>query len=343
MINLFTPFKIKELSLKNRIVMPPMCMYSVEKKDGYVTDWHVQHYATRAVGGAGLIIIEMTDIEPDGRITDNDLGLWEDGQIAGIKKIVDAVHQAGAKIAIQIAHAGRKATDAKQPISASAIPYDAQSKIPRELSKNEIEILIEKFRQSVRRAVQAGVDAVEIHGAHGYLIHQFQSAYTNQRTDEYGKDLSLFGKKVIEAVKAELPATMPLIMRISAVEYVAGGYGLAESLAFSKVYKEAGVDMFHISSGGEGPIGSSGRPGANAAYQVPFAQAFKAALQVPVIAVGKLDDPIVANAVIGNQAADLVAVGRGMLRNPYWSLGASVQLHEKITIPKQYERGFPRI
>ncbi len=342
MLDLFTPIKIKNLELRNRIVMPPMCMYSVEKKDGHVTDWHVQHYLTRAIGGAGLIIIEMTDIEPDGRITDNDLGLWEDSQIAGIKRIVDACHEKGAKVAIQIAHAGRKATDAEFPVSASAIPYAANSKTPRALSKKEILTIIDKFRQTAKRAVLAGVDAIEIHGAHGYLIHQFQSKYTNQRQDEYGQNIALFGTEVVKAVKSAIPAEMPLIMRVSAIEYVDGGYGLKESLAFSDEYKKAGVDVFNVSSGGEGPIGSSGRPGSQDAYQVPFARAFKEKMAIPVIAVGKLSDPRVANAVIGNESADLVAVGRGMLKNPYWALGAGEELRKEAPVPEQYLRGFNR-
>jgi NADPH2 dehydrogenase len=201
--------------------------------------------------------------------------------------------------------------------------------------------MVEKFRASVRRAVEAGVDAIELHGAHGYLIHQFQSPFTNKRTDEYGQELTKFGKEVIEAAKSEMPADMPLIMRISAKEYVEGGYGIEESIAFSKEYQAAGVDMFHISAGGEGQIAAHGRPGTHAAYQVPLAREIKEALNVPVIAVGRLDEPILANAVIGNEEADLVAVGRGMLRNPYWTLEAAVKLNKEVDIPKQYVNGFP--
>ncbi len=341
-MNLLDEFTCKGLHLRNRVVMPPMCQYSVTRKDGYATDWHVQHYVSRAVGGAGLIIIEMTDIEPDGRITDQDLGLWEDGQMEGIKRIVDGCHSYGARVAIQIAHAGRKAQDAPVPVSCSALAYNEEFKVPKALDKEEIQILVEKFGQTARRAVQAGVDAIEIHGAHGYLIHQFQSRYTNHRTDEYGEDLSLFGTQVVKRVKKELPPDMPLLMRLSAIEYVDGGYGLEESLKFSESYVQAGVDMLHISSGGEGPIGLGGRPGTHAAYQVPFARAFKEKYGLPVIAVGKLSDIQVANAVLGNEDADLVAVGRGMLRNPYWTLEAAVALHQPNRIPEQYERAFPR-
>ncbi|GER67504.1 NADPH dehydrogenase [Weizmannia acidilactici] len=342
MKHLFTPYKLKSLDLKNRIVMPPMCQYSVEKKDGIATDWHYVHYVSRAIGGAGLIIIEMTDVEPDGRITDNDLGLWSDEQIPALKKIVDACHQYGAKVAIQIGHAGRKAQDAEQPVAPSPIPFDKNFKTPKELPKEEIKEIIGKFGAAVRRAVEAGFDTIELHGAHGYLIHEFQSRYTNKRTDEYGQDLALFGKEVIAAAKKEMPEEMPLIMRISAREYVEGGYGIEESIAFSKEYKAAGVDIFHISAGGEGQIAAAGRPGTHAAYQVPLARQIKEALDVPVIAVGRLDDPVLANAVIGNEEADLVAVGRGMLRNPYWALEAGIALGKDPGVPVQYDRGFPK-
>lgn len=341
MKDLFTPYQLKGLSLKNRVVMPPMCQYSVFAKDGIATDWHYTHYVSRAIGGAGLIIIEMTDVEPDGRITDYDLGLWSDDQVPAIARIVEACHRYGAKVGIQIAHAGRKAEDADEPVASSAIPFDERSKTPRALSAGEVQEMVNKFRQAVRRAVQAGVDAVELHGAHGYLIHQFHSPLTNKRTDEYGKELTKFGKEIIYAAKSEMPESMPLLMRISGAEYVEGGYGIKESIAFSKEYRDAGVDLFHVSAGGEGPIAADGRPGTHAAYQVPLARAVRQALDVPVIAVGRLDEPALANSVIGNEDADLVAVGRGMLRNPYWTLEAAAALRKKIDLPQQYERGFP--
>jgi 2,4-dienoyl-CoA reductase-like NADH-dependent reductase (Old Yellow Enzyme family) len=343
MEHLFTPYQFKGLSLKNRVVMPPMCQYSVTKKDGVANDWHYTHYVSRAIGGTGLIIIEMTDVEPDGRITDYDLGLWSDDQVPALARIVEACHHYGAKVGVQIAHAGRKAEDAEVPVAPSEIPFDENSKTPRALSTDEVKEMVNKFRMAVRRAVQAGVDVIELHGAHGYLIHQFHSPLTNKRTDEYGKDLNKFGKEVIQAAKSEMPEDMPLIMRISAIEYVKDGYGLNESIAFSREYQQAGVDIFHVSAGGEGPIAAAGRPGTHVAYQVPFAREIKRKLNVPVIAVGRLDEPSLANAVIGNEDADLVAVGRGMLRNPYWTLEAAHQLQKEIEIPKQYVLGFPRI
>ncbi|TWE08204.1 2,4-dienoyl-CoA reductase-like NADH-dependent reductase (Old Yellow Enzyme family) [Neobacillus bataviensis] len=342
MDHLFSPYQIKGLQLKNRVVMPPMCQYSVTNKDGIATDWHYVHYVSRAIGGASLIIIEMTDVEPDGRITDYDLGLWSDEHVPALKRIIDACHQHGAKVGIQIAHAGRKAQDAKEPVAPSAIPFDEKSKTPRALTTEEVKEMVEKFRLAAQRAIKAGVDVIELHGAHGYLIHQFTSAFTNKRTDEYGQELTKFGKEVIKAVKGEMPEDMPLIIRISGREYVEGGYGIDEAIEFSREFQKAGVDMFHISAGGEGPIAAEGRPGTHVAYQVPLARAIKQALNVPVIAVGRLDEPGLANSVIGNEDADLVAVGRAMLRNPYWALEAATILHKEILIPRQYDRGFPR-
>ncbi|CAH1210454.1 NADH:flavin oxidoreductase/NADH oxidase [Paenibacillus sp. JJ-223] len=340
MKDLFSSYTLKGLDLKNRIVMPPMCQYSVENKDGIATDWHYLHYVSRAVGGTGFIIIEMTDVEPDGRISDFDLGLWSDDQIPALKRIVDACHSYGAKVGIQIAHAGRKAEDAEVPVAPSAIAFDENYKQPRALTTAEVKDMVEKFRSAAARAVKAGFDAIEIHGAHGYLIHQFHSPLTNKRDDEYGQDLILFGREVIQAVKGEMPEDMPLIMRISAKEYVEGGYGIEESIAFAKAYQEAGIDMFDVSSGGEGPIAAFGRPGTHAGYQVPLARDIKQALDVPVIAVGRLDDAKLANAVIGNEDADLVAVGRGLLRNPHWALEAASNLRKETSIPKQYSAGF---
>jgi 2,4-dienoyl-CoA reductase-like NADH-dependent reductase (Old Yellow Enzyme family) len=342
MASLADPFQLKGLELKNRIVMPPMCQYSVEAKDGKPNDWHFVHYVSRAIGGTGLIIMEMTDVEPDGRITDYDLGLWSDEQIPAFRRIISEVHKYGAKIGIQIAHAGRKAEDAAVPVAPSPIPFNANYKRPRALTTAEVKEMVQKFQDAARRAVEAGVDTLEIHGAHGYLIHQFHSPLTNQRDDVYGRDLTRFGVEVIEAVKAVIPAEMPLIMRISAVEYVAGGYGLEYAIELCRRYKQAGIDLFHISSGGEGPIGSR-RPGAHPGYQVPFARAIKEALQVPVIAVGNLDDPLLAEAVLGNGDADLVGVARGMLRDPYWALHAlqAVSGHARDAAPKQYHAAFP--
>ncbi|PGM56084.1 NADH:flavin oxidoreductase/NADH oxidase [Bacillus sp. AFS053548] len=340
MSNLFKPFKYKGLEIKNRVVMPPMCQYSVHLKDGIPTDWHFVHYTSRAIGGTGLIIIEMTNVEDRGRISDYCLGIWSDDHIPAFKRIIDECHKYGAKVAIQIAHAGRKAEDAPIPVSSSPNAFNEKSKTPHELTTLEVKEMVEKFKKGVERAVLAGVDTIELHGAHGYLIHQFASAYTNQRTDEYGQDKFLFGKEVIKAAKSVMPADMPLIMRISALEYVDGGYGLDYSFEMAKAFRDAGVDIFHISSGGEGPIGSGGRPGSHPGYQVKLAEQIKKEVEIPVIAVGKLDDANLAESVLGNQEADLIAVGRGMLSNPYWANQASILLDGKPLTPKPYERAY---
>ncbi|SEN30605.1 NADH:flavin oxidoreductase/NADH oxidase [Lihuaxuella thermophila] len=339
MIHLAKPFQLKGLVLKNRIVMPPMCQCSVWEKDGKPNDWHFVHYSSRAVGGAGLIIIEMTDVEPDGRISDYDLGLWSDEHIPAFARIISEVHKYGAKIGIQIAHAGRKAEDAEVPVSSTDVPFSREFKKPRALSTEEVKEMVVKFKEAARRAVEAGVDTIEIHGAHGYLIHQFHSPLINNRTDEYGKDLARFGVEIIQAMKSVMPENMPLIFRISAVEYAEGGYGLEHAIELCRRYRDAGVDIFHISSGGEAPIGVR-KPGTHAGYQVPLARTIKQALDVPVIAVGNLDDPEVAESTLANGDADLIAVGRGMLRDPYWALHALQALEGETEAPRQYQVAF---
>ncbi|GGI44297.1 oxidoreductase [Paenibacillus marchantiophytorum] len=285
--------------------------------------------------------MEMTDVHPDGRITDGDLGIWSDEHIPAFARIIDGVHAHGAKIGIQIAHAGRKAEDAAVPVAPSAIQFPgAPYKMPHALTTSEVQAVVGQFADAARRAVQAGVDALELHGAHGYLIHQFQSPLTNKREDEYGQDLARFGVEVIQAVKKEMPADMPLIFRISAVEYADGGYDIDHAIELSKAYQAAGVDAFHVSSGGEGPAGQR-KPGNYPGYQVPFARQIREALQVPVIAVGMLEDPALAQSVIGNEDADLVAIARGMLRDPYWATHAAVALKSNHTsIPQPYIRAY---
>jgi 2,4-dienoyl-CoA reductase-like NADH-dependent reductase (Old Yellow Enzyme family) len=338
-MHLAKPFQLKNLQLKNRIVMPPMCQYSVSAKDGKPNDWHFVHYVSRAIGGTGLIMMEMTDIEPDGRITDYDLGLWSDEQVPAFRRIIDEVHRHGSKIGIQIAHAGRKAEDAITPVSSTDVPANKHYKQPRALTTAEVKEKVKQFQEAAVRAIKAGVDTIELHGAHGYLIHQFHSPGINKRNDEYGKDLALFGVEIIRAIKQVMPEGMPLLMRVSAVEYMDEGYDLEHSIELCRRYQEAGVDMFHISSGGEGPSGKK-KPGNHPGYQVPYARAIKQALQIPVIAVGILDDPAVAEATLANEDADLVAIGRAMLRDPYWTLHALHTEEQKDYIPKQYTRAF---
>lgn len=355
MSHLDSPFTCKGLTLKNRIVMPPMCQYSANARDGMPTEWHYVHYVTRAVGGTGLIIMEMTNVEPDGRITDHCLGLWSDEHIPAFSRVIRECQSYGAKVGIQIAHAGRKAQDAPEPVAPSPIAVDSSYRQPRALSTAEVKAMVQRFKDAVRRAVEAGVDTIELHGAHGYLIHQFHSPQLNRREDEYGRDLALFGVEVIRAAKEVMPEDMPLIMRVSAVEYMDGGYELEHMLKIAARYKEAGVDLFHVSSGGEGPAGKLRQPGNYPGYQVDLAKSMKAALGLPVIAVGLLDDPRLAEQVVATGAADLVAVGRGMLRDPYWADHARLALLEgadgqqagnaagsaaAVVVPRPYVRGY---
>ncbi|MDO3412159.1 NADPH dehydrogenase [Saccharibacillus sp. CPCC 101409] len=340
MTDLFSSFEYKGLKLPNRIVMPPMCQYSVEKEDGIPSEWHDVHYISRAVGGTGFIIAEMSGIHPDGRITNRDTGIWSDEMIPAWRKIVDGIHRYGAKAAIQLGHAGRKAEDAQPPVAPSAIAFDDTYRTPRALTTEEVRETVRLYADAARRAIEAGFDTVEIHGAHGYLIHQFHSPLTNKRDDEYGRDLALFGEEVTRAVRAEVPADMPVLMRVSAAEYVDGGYGVDEIIETCRRYRDAGAEIFHISSGGEGPIGAGGAPGAGPGYQVVLAEKVREALGVPVIAVGMLDEFVDAQRVVTEGRAELVAIGRGMLRDPYWAVHASRALSGVLEVPEPYRRGY---
>lgn len=346
---LFTPFTIKNLDLKNRVVMPPMCQYSAT--DGVPNDWHFVHYTSRAIGGVGLIIVEMTNVAPNGRITPNCLGLWNDEQQYAFKRLVESVHAQGAKIAVQIAHAGRKAQDEPNAVAPSAIHYGeldyaGQNLItPRELSTDEVKELVQAFQNSVKRAVEAGFDAIELHAAHGYLIHQFYSPKSNKRTDEYGQDPMLLGEQVIKAAKAVMPADMPLIVRISAQEYSKDGFDSNYGVEVAKRFVAAGADILDVSGGGDGVLHAGNHPEFYAGYQVYLAEKVKKATNVPVIAVGMLDNPAVADHVLGLGNADLVAIGRALLRDPYWVLNAQYQQNaadskEMQFVPAQYQRGF---
>lgn len=336
MAKLFEPFTVKDLTLKNRIMMSPMCQYSVWDEDGRPNEWHYVHYISRAVGGAGLIMMEMTDVAPHGRITVRDLGLWSDEQIPDFARVIDQVHAYGAKIGIQIAHAGRKAESAGlDPVAPSPIAFSDRYRTPRELSADEIQSLVGAYGQAARRAIAAGADTVEIHGAHGYLVHQFMSPLSNKRVDQYG-EYSRFGTEVVEAVKSELPHGVPLIMRLSATEYHPHGYDFAELEQMAREYRDHGVDMFDVSSGGNAPVVPPFYPG----YQVPYADRLRRALGVPVIAVGMLESPALAESVVQQEQADIVAIARGMLRDPYWANTAAQQLGDGIQVPEEYDRAF---
>lgn len=349
--NLISPVQIKNLHLKNRLVMPPMCQYSAT--DGVANDWHFVHYVSRAIGGVGLIIIEMTNILPNGRITPKCLGLWNNEQQQALKKIVDGCHAQGAKVAIQIAHAGRKALGCDDVIAPSSVICDDsisnaksewQYKLPRPLTLAEIEQTIFAFQDTVKRAVDIGVDAIEIHAAHGYLIHQFYSPKMNLRTDKYGIDKCLFGVEVIQAAKQVMPDEMPLIVRISAQEYSNNGFSPEYGITVAKRFSQAGADILHVSAGGDGNPHPNYAPLIRPGYQVHLAKMVKEATNKPVIAVGMLDDPKLADFILSEHHTDLVAVGRGLLRDPYWLLNAQYHLNRVNQAPEftpiPYQRGF---
>lgn len=338
-MQILKPFTQKDCTLTNRIVCSPMCMYSAES-DGKVTDWHFVHYGARAQGQVGLLMLEATAVEPRGRISTKDLGIWNDEQIEGLKRIVQFGHQQGVKMAIQLAHAGRKAMVDEPIISASAIPFRESDPTPLEMTHTQINEVIQAFQAAGKRAKEAGFDIVEIHAAHGYLIHQFLSPLSNQRTDEYGgsfENRTRFLKQVIHALQETWGKEKPLYVRISAVDYHPEGWQLADSIQLAKQMKEWGVDLIDVSSGGSIPQPPTAiYPG----YQVPFAEAIKQQAQIATGAVGLITKPEQAEEILGSQRADLIFIGRELLRDPYWVLRATHQAGQEYQGPQPYIRAF---
>ncbi|MDJ0332980.1 NADH:flavin oxidoreductase/NADH oxidase [Planococcus sp. S3-L1] len=336
MRKLFEPYQLKDLKLKNRIALSPMCQYKAENQRGIPEEWHFVHLVARAIGGTGLIMTEMTNVEPRGRITENCLGIYSEEQQEAFTKINTEIHKYGAKSAIQIAHAGRKSKlkDCKI-IAPSAIPFSSDYEVPKELSKSEIYNIIQKFAEGTKRSVNAGFDTIELHGAHGYLLHQFISKASNQRTDCYGNPTK-FAEEVIAAMKSEMPTGMPLIMRISAIEYTENPYTLDEMIAYCEIFKSAGVDMFDVSTGGNSP----NKPDVYPAYQTKFAKEIKTKLNVPVISVGALENPDLAEHVLKENEADIIAIGKGMLKDPHWAKTAAQTLGVDIKMPGVYDLGY---
>lgn len=331
---LFEPYTLKGLTFKNRVAMAPMCQYSAGN-DGLLQEWHRVHYASRAVGQVGLIIVEATAVEPRGRISNRDLGIWNDAAIKPFSDLLQPVKAHHCKIGIQIAHAGRKATIRDEAIVApSAIPFNDEFQVPVELSASEIRVIVSAFGSAVRRAVTAGVDFVEIHAAHGYLINQFLSPLTNKRTDAYGEDRSLFLKEILEEVVVHIPEQMPIFLRVSAEDYMEGGNHPEEICRLLDPIKQL-IDLVHVSSGGvvENAVIKM-YPG----YQIPFAETLRKHLKLPVMAVGMLESPELAEETLWNERADLIALGREFLRDPYWPLHAAKILGDDIDWPEAYKR-----
>lgn len=331
---LFEEFKIKGVTFKNRLAMAPMCQYSA-LNDGMLQEWHRIHYVSRAIGQIGMIITEATAVEPRGRISNKDLGIWDDSMVEPLSQLIKQVKSYNCKIGIQIAHAGRKATISDEPIVApSAIPFNEQLQVPVELSHTEIDKIILAFGKAVQRAVKAGVDFVEIHGAHGYLINQFLSPLTNKREDQYGKSRSLFLQEILEEVVKYVPEEMPVFLRVSAEDYIKEGNHPEDICRLLEPVKHM-IDLVHVSSGG---VVENAVINMYQGYQVFFAETIRQQLQLPVMAVGMLESPELAEGALTNEYADLIALGRELLRNPYWPLHAAKTLGAELDWPQQYER-----
>lgn len=331
-------YKLGQIQLKNRLVMPPMCMYSA-KDDGLANAFHFTHYETRAVGGIGLIIVEATAVMPNGRISDKDLGIWSDEHIEGLKKIASIIKKHGTCPGIQLAHAGRKCTvEKEQIIGPSAIAFSNKSRVPKAASLEDIERVTQAFVDGATRAVEAGFEFIEIHGAHGYLNHEFLSPYTNQREDTYGGNLKnrcRLLNQIISGIKEKLPGDIALGLRVSASDYVEGGIDCDEMVHIINEVK-AGLDIVHVSSGGLINVDMNVYPG----YQVQFAEQIKKACQIDTIAVGKITAIEMIEEMLNNQRCDLVALGRLLLRNPYFPLQQYGLMDISHMIPEAYKRGF---
>ncbi|WP_201713407.1 NADPH dehydrogenase NamA [Rossellomorea arthrocnemi] len=334
---LFEPYTLKNVELKNRIVMAPMCMYSSHNQDGKVENWHRTHYTSRAVGGVGLIIQEATAVTPQGRISPQDLGIWDDGHIEGLRELVDLIKDQGAKTGIQLAHAGRKAVLEGDILAPSAIPFNEEMKTPVEMTAGDIEETITAFIKGAERAKKAGFDVIEIHGAHGYLINEFLSPLSNKRRDEYGgsaENRYRFLREVIDGIQQVWDG--PLLVRVSAKDYNDEGLDVGDYIVFAKWMKEQGVDLIDVSSGALVPARIPVFPG----YQVKLAENIKNAAGIDTGAVGLITTGIQAEEILRNERADLILLAREMLRDPYWPRTAALELGVEIEAPKQYERGW---
>ncbi|MFH5181482.1 NADPH dehydrogenase NamA [Paenibacillus sp. TAB 01] len=336
-MSLFSPLTLNGMTLKNRIVMSPMCMYSCDDESGKVQEWHKIHYPSRAVGQVGLIIVEASAVTEQGRISAQDLGIWSDEHVPGLQELVQLVHNQGAKIGIQLAHAGRKAQLEGPIVAPSALAFNETSKTPDALTIEQIGQTIQAFVQAAQRAVQAGFDCLEIHAAHGYLINQFLSPLTNLRTDAYGGDRDRryrFLKEVIDGIRGVWQG--PLFVRISANEYHPEGNQMEDFIYFAEQMKAQGVDLIDCSSGSVVPAAIDVYPG----YQVPLAETIKASADIATGAVGLITSPEQADEIIRNGRADLVFLARELLRDPYWPRHAARTLKVELEAPKQYRRGW---
>ena len=351
-MHLFEPLKLRSVTLRNRIAVSPMCQYSAGP-DGRATDWHLVHLGSRALGGAGLVCFEATAVEARGRISPADLGLWEDAQIEPLARIVRFVQQQGAVACLQLAHAGRKGSTAPPweggaavpaaqggwtPVAPSPVPFSDASPVPEALDAAGIAGIAQAFAAAARRARAAGFQAIEVHAAHGYLVHQFLSPLSNRRTDRHGGSLenrTRLAREVVEAVRRAWPADLPLLVRVSATDWVDGGWGVDDTVALSRQLRELGADLVDVSSGGlvpyaKVPVG----PG----YQTAFAERIRREAGVATGAVGVIVSPEQADHVVRSGQADLVLVAREFLRDPHFPLRAARALGQEGPWPRQYAR-----
>lgn len=352
----FEPITLRGMTARNRLWVPPMCQYSAEAQDGVATDWHMVHLGGLARGGAGAVIVEATAVTPEGRISPYDLGLWNDHQRDALAPIVRFMQSQGAKAGIQLAHAGRKASTYRpfdydhsgtvphteggwQTVAPSAVAYPELA-VPKALDQAGIDELIATFRVAARRAVDAGFDFIEIHGAHGYLLHEFLSPLSNIRDDEYGGSLenrARFLLQVVDALREDIPTDMPLVVRLSAVDWVEEGLTIDDTVQLVQWLSEHGVDLIDVSSGSNLPAKIPAGPG----YQVPFAQEIRQRTGVPTAAVGLITQPFQAEHILATDQADVVLVGRESLRNADFPIHtAQVLRHKELPVPAQYHRAY---
>jgi 2,4-dienoyl-CoA reductase-like NADH-dependent reductase (Old Yellow Enzyme family) len=354
MAHLLEPLTIRSITLRNRICVSPMCMYSSE--NGHATDWHFVHLGSRAVGGAALVLAEATAVEAIGRISPQDAGLWTDSQIEPLARITKFISEYGAVPGIQLAHAGRKAStyrpwEAKgrsavpevdggwQPVAPSAIPFAGDYPMPRELSIPEIKEIQSKFLEATERSLKAGYKWLELHGAHGYLCHSFHSPLSNERKDEYGgsfENRTRFTLETATAMRKLWPAELPMSVRLSCSDWYEGGWTIEESIELSKKLKSIGIDLIDCSSGAGTPLAKI-PIGAN--YQVPFADAIKHQSEILTGAVGMITEAMQADAIIRTGQADIVFLARELLRDPYWPVHAARTLHkaDQLSLPDPYQ------
>ena len=343
-MHLFSPLTLREITFRNRIAVSPMCEYSSE--DGFANDWHLVHLGSRAVGGAGLVMTEATAVTAVGRISPGDLGIWKDEHIETLARITAFIKSQGAVPGMQLPWTGglplRPDQGGWTPIEApSAIPFSDGYQTPEELSVAGIAAIVEAFVSAARRALDAGFEVVELHGAHGYLMTEFLSPLANHRTDEYGgtfENRTRFAREVVAAVRRVWPERLPLFIRISASDWAEGGWTLEDSVALAKSLLPMGVDLVDCSSGGTVPYA---KIPAGAGYQVPFAQEVRRQAGIATGAVGMITAPMQADQIIRSGQADLVFLAREFLRDPYWPLHAATAVHQDVAWPKQYERAKP--